>query len=180
MPCSTERCIELVNLQAQPPKVSPLVLSLHLVRASQALECKKEPKSLPKRMWERSNESFPRLCILWMEGWKHPGWIVSSFCPEGHTSRGQCSFPPGNYCDQCPFCIFFFSENNLLNDVINIVLELWLCPCAVCLHHCLCFFQWVILCCLKDKCAPPSPRSWVCLLAAGLSDTPVSKLLVLL
>lgn len=163
MPCSTERCIELVNLQAQPPKVSPLVLSLHLVRASQALECKKEPKSLPKRMWERSNESFPRLCILWMEGWKQPGWIVSSFCPEGHTSRGQCSFPPGNYCDQCPFCIFFFLRKQSLK---------W------CNKHCVRVVT-MPLCCLSSSLSLLLPVSHI-VLPEGQMCTTFSTLLGLL
>lgn len=174
MPCSTERCIELVNCKLSQPK------SLHWFspafgESQSSTRVQKEPKSLPKRIVERSNESFPQLCILWM-GWKQPGCNVSSFCPEGCISLVSVVSPPGNNWDQCPFWSLFLSKNNLLNDVINIVVELWICPCAVCLHQCLCFFQWATLCCLKDKCAPPSPPSWVCLLAAGSSNTPVSKL----
>lgn len=179
MPCSTERCIELVNCKLSHPKSLRWFFLPAFGESQSSTRVQKEPKSLAKRMWERSDESFPRLCILWMEGWKQPGWNVSSFCPEDQTSQASL-VSPRELLRSGSILYFCFSESNLLNDVVNIVLESWICPCAVCLHHCLCFFQWATLCCLKDKCAPPSPRSWVCSLAAGLSNTPVSKLLVLL
>lgn len=45
---------------------------------------------------------------------------------------------------------------------------------SVCVCVCLFFLQWAMSCCQKDTCPPPTPPSWVFLLAAGLSNSAVS------
>lgn len=153
MLCSGERCIELANCKLSHPK--SLQSGLHMWWEPVEHQSAKGIQIIAQIMVKGIKESFLHPCIIWMEGWKQPpSWNIWTWF-------------------QCPFLslLYILFKNHLgqCNKPCNRATD-------VCLHPLLCFFQWATLWCLKDKCAPPSPASRVCLLAAGLSNTAVSKL----
>lgn len=158
MLCSGERCIELANCKLSRPK--SLRSGLHMWWEPVEHQSAKGIQIIAQIMVKGINESFPHPCIIWMEGWKQlPSWNMRPWFHPPFLSLLH---------------VLFKSNLRGCNKHCNRVTDMF--SPAVCLHPLLCFFQWATLWCLKDKCAPPSPPSRVCLLAAGLSNTAVSKL----